>query len=1016
MALVSITMIGLLLLIFFISSSIHSTSFGKLERDETLERVGVLERALQNDLHDIDTSTRDYATWNDTYFFMMDQNQTFVDANLIPETYKNLEISFIILIDTQGNVVFGKEYNRTTLMLDPLPPGMVVHLALDGMIVSRSIASNDTAGLIMVDGRPVLFAARPILTSDAQGPSEGAFIMGRKMDGALIGRLEDTTGLPIWLYETNDPDLRAQLGEVGLNELVSDHRTAHPLNETAIGGYALAMDIYGSPATVLRATIERHIHAQGIASEYTLAISLTIASLMFGIVTVLLLERTVVSRLSKLRQEVTRVGSTSGGEFQVTSQGQDEIGELADNINGMLAAINTAQERLVESEKRYRGIVEDQNELIARFDPNLQVTFMNGTFLKTINMDWEDVKGKRLDQLMELDTVEMIKSNVNRLDAVSPISTLESPMMGSAGGMWVRTSIRAIPDNTGKIVEYQTVGTDITERKRAEEELEKYRQQLEGLVHERTLALRTSNKELEKEIEERRKQETLLKMSESRYRAVVEDQSDLIARRTTDGTLTFANDAFYRFFGLSPEGVLGRAYWPPERKLDPATAINGLKGLGPDQPVNSHDAQIELPNGMMRWVNWTNRAIFDEQGEMREVQSVGRDITEKMKLEQELLRAQKLESVGRIAGGIAHDFNNILTSIMGSITLAKLDPDLKDKTGQKLMDAENAVHRAKNLTQELLTFSEGGEPIKEASSLEEMVRSSTEFTLSGAKVQSHIDFDKGLWMAEVDKGQLRQVINNVVLNAVEAMPNGALLTVKGENVHLTNDHGLPLPPGDYVRLVIRDTGVGIAAENMSRIFDPFFTTKTYGSGLGLAASLSIIRKHGGYIEVVSKEGEGTTVGIYLPALSQIDPPSKEMLTEEQREKGSILLMDDEVSILEVMTELINHLGYSVECSQNGADAVDRYRKAKETGRPYDLVIMDLTIPGGMGGKEAIAKIKRFDPQVKAIVSSGYSNDPVMSDHLRYGFVGVLPKPYTLKELENKIRSGIESGNGKQART
>ena len=1016
MVLVSIAMIGLLLLVFFITSAIHIASFDKLEKDETLERVGILEKVLQNDVHVIDTSTRDYATWNDTYFFMIDQNQTFVDANLIPETYKNLEMSFIILVNTNGNVVFGKEYNRTTQILDPLSPGMMVHIALDGMIVSRCIAGNETMGLIMVDGQPVLFAARPILTSESQGPSEGALIMGRTIDEAVLSRWEDSIGLPIRLFEMNDPYLKAEIGEAGWNELVNDQRTIRALNETAMGGYALAKDIYGNPGVTIRATTERDIHAQGIVSEYTLVISLTIASLMFGIVTVLLLERTVVSRLSNLRQEVSRVGSTTEGEFHVTSQGKDEIGELAENINGMLATINTAQERLIESEKRYRGIVEDQNELIARFDPDLQVTFMNGTFLKTINMDWEKVKGKKLDQLMRPDTVEIIKSYVSKLDVDSPISTLEIPMTGPTGGMWVRTSIRPIHDNTGKISEYQTVGADITERKKAEEELEKYRQQLEGLVQERTLALMITNEELEKEIEERRKQESLLRESERRYRAVVEDQSELIARRTTDGTMTFANEAFYRFFGISPDTVMGTTYWPPEGEHDRTTALDSLKGLGPDQPVNSYDARMELSDGMVRWVNWTDRAIFDENGEMREVQSVGRDITEKMKLEQELLRAQKLESVGRIAGGIAHDFNNILTSIMGNIALVKLDPEVKGSTDQRLTDAENAVLRAKNLTQELLTFSEGGEPVKEVSSLEEMVRSSTEFTLSGAKVQSRMDFDKGLWMAEVDKGQFRQVINNIVLNAVEAMPFRGSLTIKGENVHLTTNQGLPLPPGDYVRLVISDTGVGISPENMSRIFDPFFTTKTYGSGLGLSASLSIIRKHGGHIEVVSEEGNGTTVGIYLPALSHIIPPTTEITVEEHRNKGSILLMDDEVSILDVMQELIDHLGYSVECSEHGADAIARYRKAKERGKPFDLVIMDLTIPGGMGGKEAIAEIRRFDPQVKAIVSSGYSHDPVMADPMKYGFIGVLQKPYTLKELEKKIKWAIDSGNGGQART
>ena len=359
-----------------------------------------------------------------------------------------------------------------------------------------------------------------------------------------------------------------------------------------------------------------------------------------------------------------------------------------------------------------------------------------------------------------------------------------------------------------------------------------------------------------------------------------------------------------------------------------------------------------------------------------------------------------------MAGGIAHDFNNILMSIMGNITIFKMDKGLASSVIRRLSDAENSVLRAKNLTQQLLTFSESGNPVKERTDFAELMRSAADLTLRGTNVQAFLDIEKDLWQVEVDKGQMRQVVYNIVQNAVDAMPNGGHVDISAKNWLNDGKNGLPLPPGHYIQVVFKDQGVGIPSENLHRIFDPFFSTKMEGSGLGLTASMSIVRKHGGYLDVQSSMGMGATFFGYIPALVDTHQEEVAAPTAASSKVPRILLMDDEVCILEVVTELMTMLGYEVECARDGDEALELYEAAQKRGQTFDLVIMDLTMPGGMGGKEAIKKLLESYPDARAIVSSGYSNDPVMSDFASHGFVGVLQKPYTVKELEESLKSAV----------
>ena len=376
-------------------------------------------------------------------------------------------------------------------------------------------------------------------------------------------------------------------------------------------------------------------------------------------------------------------------------------------------------------------------------------------------------------------------------------------------------------------------------------------------------------------------------------------------------------------------------------------------------------------------------------------------ISERERMEAELLRVQRLESLGLLAGGIAHDFNNLLGSIMGSVSLAMVDVDAESPAFQQLAKAERAAVRAQELIRQLLTFARGGAPVKKLIALAGLLSEASGLSLGGSRVLHELAIPRDLWPVEADEGQMMQVLNNVLINADQAMPSGGIIRITAGNVTLGDGEVAPLKAGRYVKISIRDEGTGIAREHLARIFDPFFTTKQKGSGLGLAATYSIVRKHDGQITVESEPGTGTVFHIYLPA-SQGEVPFIVRDDKFVNGSGKVLVMDDEEEMRRTTGDMLVRMGYTVEYADEGGEACAKYRMARESGRPFGAVIMDLTIPSGMGGKEAVRKLLEIDPAARVIVSSGYSDDPVMADYRSFGFQGAVSKPYRMRELSEVV--------------
>jgi len=409
--------------------------------------------------------------------------------------------------------------------------------------------------------------------------------------------------------------------------------------------------------------------------------------------------------------------------------------------------------------------------------------------------------------------------------------------------------------------------------------------------------------------------------------------------------------------------------------------------------------------------------IRDMDGDIRGVVLVFRDVTGKKMMEQKILKSEKLESVGVLAGGIAHDFNNILTGLFGNLEIAKMKIPRDHEAYSYMETANKALERATHLTKQLLTFARGGDPILEAVDLKSVVQTTVNFNLAGSNVKARFNLPDDLWKVKADKGQISQVIANLTINAKEAMPDGGCLYIDAENLREHSESAVRHLKGDFVKLSIRDEGTGIPTKYVKRIFDPYFSTKQTGSGLGLAVVHSIVDKHDGHILVDSRPGVGTTFTIYLSAerhsSDQAPADSPDLADREKTESGRVLVMDDEELVRKVALAMLGACGYSGDVAVDGKEAIEKYADAEKSGRPFDVVIMDLTVPGGIGGKEAIDMLLDIDPGARVIVSSGYSTDPIMANYGDYGFKGRLVKPFLIEDLKRELARVMQEGGSER---
>lgn len=496
------------------------------------------------------------------------------------------------------------------------------------------------------------------------------------------------------------------------------------------------------------------------------------------------------------------------------------------------------------------------------------------------------------------------------------------------------------------------------------------------------------------------------KQERSRSEAVIAAIGDGISIQDTEFRILYQNQVHRELTGDHWGKLCYQAYEKRDRPCEDCPVTKTML----DGNIHRAERSMELPAGRY-YVEITASPLRDAEGRIVAGIEVVRNVTERKRLHHEMAKTEKLESVGLLAGGLAHDFNNLLTAVAGNIGLAAhhLDAGAPGDAYKRLVDAEKASERATCLTRQLLTFSTGGVPIRKTASIIDIIRDSIGFTLTGSNVKARFRFPDAIPPVEVDVGQIHQVFNNLAINAVQAMPNGGVLTVTLGKERITGEPSrLLLPPGDYIRIEVADTGTGIPPDIISKIFEPYFTTKGTGTGLGLATAYSIMKKHDGIITAVSGLGAGAVFHVYLPVSNAKEVPADAGNGDIIRGTGNVLVMDDEPLILDTACAMLKALGYGCAFAKDGAEAVAMYRTARNTKAPYDVVILDLTVPGGIGGREAMQKLLALDPHAVGIVSSGYSNDPVMADHLQYGFKGCIAKPYNAETLGRVIHDTMNN--------
>ncbi|HYA86240.1 MAG TPA: PAS domain S-box protein [Nitrospirota bacterium] len=622
------------------------------------------------------------------------------------------------------------------------------------------------------------------------------------------------------------------------------------------------------------------------------------------------------------------------------------------------------EEALRESQRRYMAIINNQTEFVSRYLSGGILTFINDTLCKYINLKREDLLGKSYYSFIHQDDRQALIRQIESLNKQNPSLVAETRIMLPSGNIvWHRWTHNAIFDDTGAIIEYQATGTDITKTKQVED---------------------------------------ALRSSEARFRTIIENANtgiqvvDIETRK-----VIYANPEICRILGYSEQ----------ELRSMPVTdlAVDDEK-LKPEEDFSKH-AQSETHTSE-RTFRCKNGSLIRMSIHSVPMELEGRkclvgflsDVSERQLLEEERLKTQKLEAVGTLAGGIAHDFNNLLQGVFGYISLAKLKKDDREKNTAALEEAEKALHMTVTLTNQLLTFSKGGKPVKKTLDPLPVIENAAKFALSGSRSDYRLSADENLWSIDADEGQISQVIQNIVLNADQAMAEAGTIVITARNVQ-TPDMNLPptLAYGKYVEINITDTGIGIPEKHLSKIFDPYFTTKEKGSGLGLATSYSIIKNHNGEIHVKSELGKGTTFLIYLPAATAAIGENKPAMAVPMTfKKGKILVMDDEEYILNIARELIQTLGHEIGLAANGAEAINIYQEAQGSGKPFDVAILDLTVRGGMGGAETVKRLLEIDPKAKAVVSSGYSDDATIASYEKQGFKAVLRKPYNVDELKDVL--------------
>jgi PAS domain S-box-containing protein len=659
------------------------------------------------------------------------------------------------------------------------------------------------------------------------------------------------------------------------------------------------------------------------------------------------------------------------------------------------------QQSLKRSEERYRTTIDNLDDMVHVVDRDFKLILYNRKLAENA-VKFGGLKGSlrgcNIFDTFPFLTPEIREAYLQVLDSGQAIRSLDKTKVHDKV---IYIDARRIPvfDSKKNVVRIITILRDVTEFKEIENDLKLLAGEQEKRVLERTRELETKNKALEEEINRHRKTAHALDRSHELTKTLMSTPYIIVLLVEKNGDIVTLNDLAAKSLGSTPEHLKGKNLADVLEKNSFLTRKKLSESIFKDNmPVQFRDQRQD------RWFDTTALPVMDTDGTLMRIVIIARDITEQKRIEDERLKTQKLESIGVLAGGIAHDFNNYLTGILGYINMACLKPCTSQATRDLLKKAERITLETKTLSKQLLTFSKGGTPVCRLTDLRGIIHESVEFSTRGSNVRYVLQIQDEPMPAEVDAGQIRQVIYNLILNSIDAMTNGGHIDISGKTGTVQPDNEMNLEPGLFNIVEVKDQGCGIDPKHLTRIFEPYFTTKSNGSGLGLAVSYSIVSNHNGSITAQSQPDHGSLFTLYLPVSESTLPDVTPEPSKHYRGTGTVLVMDDEQFILDVIDIMLDELGHGTVLTSNGDDAVQAFRQAADEGNPIKAVILDLTIPGGQGGVEILKTLREIDPDVKAVVTSGYSNDTILANYRQVGFLDYLAKPFNLSKLQEVMKN------------
>ncbi|MCG8619617.1 MAG: PAS domain S-box protein [Desulfobacterales bacterium] len=624
------------------------------------------------------------------------------------------------------------------------------------------------------------------------------------------------------------------------------------------------------------------------------------------------------------------------------------------------------RQQLKQSEAKYRMVVESSPDLLYRTDLQGRIIFVSPSVMALSGYTEAEAVGMKMAEEVYLVPDER-QTFLELMQKNGRVKNFEARLKRKDGSIWwAATNAQFFRDENGDIAGVEGITRDVTRKKDAEQALES---------------------------------------SEQRLRAILEANPDPMVMYDLNGHPLFLNPAFTQVFGWEFDELRGRTipFVPEDQAELSAEKIREIFKKG--EPL-SFETRRKTKDHRILDIILSAAVIKDATDTIYGMVVNLTDISERKILEAQYEQAQKMEALGTLAGGIAHDFNNYLSGIFGFMELARKH-NRQEKVGRYLTKALESSDRARSLTHQLLTFSKGGSPVREIAPLDPFLKETALFALSGSKVSCEFDVPADLWSCNYDRNQISQVIDNIVINALHAMPDGGTVTLSAKNEVMDRDAGdNTLDPGPYVCISIADTGTGIAPEHLDRIFDPFFSTKQTGSGLGLATSYSIVNRHDGKIQVTSGVGEGTCVAVYLPATGQVMAEPETPVPLDYQGTGDVLIMDDEPVIREMLGQMLTDLGFSVHAAGHGDELLEMFQQMRDRGSPPDAVILDLTVPGGMGGRETVSRLREMDENVPVFVASGYSEDAAVASPATFGFTDSIEKPFLMDTLAGMLKTHL----------